>query len=180
MPVIPIDRSTIRKNPDAGSTRTYTPGAVQYTITSNLPLPERFSESVVLSSQTYGDKPEFAYRVTEHSALSFIHDWFITHPNGDTPFGVDMQFPWTATHHDPEPEWHYGYGDPELECLSCGAKTPSSDISYGFEDMECEWQECPECKGVNTFGNIEHEYMDDWELETWFASHKTEKGNQKQ
>lgn len=156
MPVIPINRSTIRKNPDAGSISTTLPGPIQCRVATSAPLPEIFSKITFLTDWDTGPVPVYRYLVNREEDLETVSAWLRLPEQKYMSSKIEIENIVHTFRHDPTPTWSFEYVDPGLVCGECGATVPHSGTIAEDEDGR-EYQVCPHCEETDTFGQIEYE-----------------------
>lgn len=155
MKIIRIDRSTIKKNPNAGNTQTVIEG----------------SKEVLFSVESY-DIPDIV-RKEPFIITSFIEEnGKLTNCSGviNGPLTPEQLSEWltikgfTVTirnnteviNHMPEPEYLYEYEDKEIKCKKCKNMINIDDIEHDeFEDTPVKI--CPICQHFDTFPEYRYE-----------------------
>jgi hypothetical protein len=159
--IVKIDRSSIKKNPNAFMTTTTIIESVDCTFKwSGYKKPEWFDqEGIVVTT------------VVQNSMDNFIEiEGIIKNPEQFKDYfkepGMTINYKnnFRDLHHRPEPEYLYDYEKTYVKCNHCKEKVEVQkiDIDYIFDgEDEVKVETCPLCFGENTFPNREFEKLSD-------------------
>jgi hypothetical protein len=157
MRIIKIDRSSIKKNENAGSTTTKVAAHWTYEVElKSLPPSELIAEKGAFIKR-------ISYRDMEHgvdtpmidSCTVVINDPKLIEEFAKLPDAIIKQENnYVDFKHSPIPKYSFDYENSEIECDSCGAKVKREDI---ISDVAGDWyyefsyEECPHCGEIDTF-----------------------------
>lgn len=154
MKIIKIDRSTIKKNSNAGSTRSYLQGPYHATFaieSDDIPAwllkapfyPTEWSEREM--------RGEISGKITEEMIEKFKTVKGLTVNIHREPIVID---------HFPEADYFYEYKETKLKCKFCKNKIDVDDIEEDWLD-DIPVMVCPVCRHINTFPDYKYEKIGD-------------------
>lgn len=162
MEKILIDKSSIKKNPNAGQRQLTLPvGQDIYWSYSGPDIPlelQREHTGIFISSE---DITEMTY-----SCEGFLdHEELVRLLPKDAKISISVRYT-KANFLHPEPKYSYNYDINQLvTCHECGGKVEFKEIQRvedysGLEESYREYDECPICEYENTF-NYEYQKIED-------------------
>lgn len=155
MILIKIDKKTIRKNPNAGSTVSY------------------ISNGYSAEFEIEGHIPKFI-----HKPPFYIEEWkkedgIFTYVRGKIIGAVEQRHLDKAPNlhliihndiitinHLPEPDYFFSYKETYLECKHCGSKIEIDQIVTDYED-DYQIQICPACNAMNSFPKYKYQTIEE-------------------
>lgn len=155
MILIKIDKKTIRKNPNAGSTITY------------------LSVGCNVEFEIEGNIPEFI-----HKSPFYIEEWekvngIFTYIRGKIIGAVEQKYLDKAhnlhliihndiitINHLPEPNYFFSYKKTYLECKNCKTKIEVNQIENDYE-KDYLIQICPVCNAMNSFPEYKYQTIEE-------------------
>lgn len=144
---VPIDRKSIVKNPNAGSTQTIQrTGKAQMRFTCKT-LPKVFTDglNVLITSVVIGDgKDECIGIIMDPDILKNIS------AHSEYGLEISVEYQHHVFHHPPEKTWFYKYKTINIKCVSCGSKIKTTDLKTEtiLDIMGDEYysdRTCPKC-----------------------------------
>ncbi len=137
-----INLSSIKRNPNAGSTRSYASGPVNITFEYEGEVPDYLIDGENFFMESWTEGPEgkrFTGVLKDHS----LQDKLIADKNGSVTVNSERN----VIHHMPEPSHHFNYEDTNVQCGQCEA-------TFDFNKLESDENElggysatvCPECE----------------------------------
>ena len=155
METIKILRSSIKKNPNAGSTVTYIKGlkTATFEIKGNIPDLVKEVPFFITEYQIEADSMIFARgSINGPIEPETLALWIKNIPN----LNINIDQGINRIEHMPEPNYLFEYETKELECEECGTFSNILHIS-----MEDGLPECPSCFRWGTFPEYEYEGIDE-------------------
>lgn len=150
MTIIPIDKSSIKKNKDAGSTQSHFFGVEEITFKTECTEQEfeelKNNKEVIVS--TWTDPNKGIVKVSGH-ILNMA-----TMPALPGQWLIDSKSNIETLYHFPTPEYSYQYENTPIECDNCKNKIPFKDIQHDcfrLDDEDVDYDICPICKQVDAF-----------------------------
>lgn len=151
MTIIPIDKSSIKKNRDAGSTRSHIFGVQETTFKVKCTVSEfdelkSQKEQVIITTWT-----EPINGIITATGHLFNADFYKI-LKGEWEVNVNNNI--ETISHLPIPDYSYRYENTPIECDNCKNKIPFKDIQHDcfrLDDMDTDYDICPICKQVDTF-----------------------------
>ena len=151
--IVKIKKDSIKKNPNAGQDTYHMPMAWETTFTTNLKppdLPSWLQEYV--REWSLGETSS----IDTKGIIGIVDDRFIDYAKSVIESGNRFSI---ESHRDiqtirsmtPEPEYHYEYENPKVNCSHCNAMVKVNDISEDEFDGDHLFQICPECGTLDTF-----------------------------
>lgn len=174
--LIRIDRNTIKRNPNAGSTQTLIPGNATFKFTFDVPFYETEIDFDNLNNTKGLPYDEFKLGVNCNLVSVSVDNDIATLviaatsnelpdlvSNGFRPKGVSLSMDRNVTvcDHSPEPDYFYEYEPAMIECMHCGHEFNHNELSsdsflVGDDFDEIFVQDiCPNC---NAGDCCEYEY----------------------
>jgi len=142
MTIIKIDRSTIKKNPNAGNTQTVVYGNAEVSFTIRGELPDHLVDggNVIITEWSKNDCSGFLFNPNDIGLLKKID-------------GISYKINKNSQliYHLPEPEYLFSYEDTQIPCNDCGNKVSIREIIEDENDDEDVYTICPHCKEIDTF-----------------------------
>ena len=155
MKIIRIDRETIKKNPNAGSTQSHMQGLreVTFKIESDN-IPEWFHKDPFYPTE---------WEIGKMKGLisGAITDEMIEKFKGVKGLSVDIKCNPITIEHTPAPDYFYDYEQTTLKCKHCKNKIAVDEIECDWILDEYEVEICPICKQENTFPKYKYERIED-------------------
>jgi hypothetical protein len=157
---IPIDRKTIKKNPNAGNTQSFELGQVDvglhaYNVDLQILCDDRIM--VLEYSATPEIIEEISARILDRSFLNDIEKY-------TKMYVIEQHRDIIQYSHPPEPEFFYNYEAVDITCSSCGATFPSNELQsdeiYDGETEHYSTEVCPKC-GAFDCCDVEYEKIND-------------------
>lgn len=163
MILIKIDRDSIKKNPNAGNTRTSIAGRVYYRFEFQGDIEDEFkSDGLVVTSW----EKDLDSMITE----GYVKDEetfkeLIARFNGDHRLSTNIEQDIKTLDHFPESEYLYEWAkETKVKCNKCGKEYLLDNlIIKEYEESGDEYAYCPE--DWNYLGRIEYEDISDVEKE---------------
>jgi hypothetical protein len=153
MPLIRIDRSSIKKNPDAGN---------------------EFTTIAHPAEATFEYEGEWPAEIKDGQDV-YITEYCLPHYGGDIippidkiklkrlfelGFKVNLSREVQTFQHLPAPDYLYQYENPLVTCSECQHTFPVNEIET--EDYDgIYFNQCPHCSAVDSFGEIVYEKIED-------------------
>lgn len=153
---IKIDRSSIKKNPNAGSTVSYIQGKDCATFTVKGELPDCLSvgkNCIIISLQ------ENKYEKIYHGRLisEGVIDELIKLKN----VLVERHFTNMPIYHDPIPEYSFEYENVEVICEYCHQRFMSDDFLIEDDGDYFTYNGCPKCGAYDCCGHVTYEKIEE-------------------
>jgi len=173
MVMIKVNRSTVKKNKDAGCTSTQVhTGQCISTIRfkgSRL-IPKYFDKLMKMLELTgRGGDPCVQYKYLINEDVNIEEMVYVIKMQGFQLLGVDQNQPTQAVAHPPTPNFSFNYEDPSVECLNCGSRfllsELESDCTSEHEAYDHSDEVCPNCKSWNCCDGVKWEQLTDEELQ---------------
>jgi hypothetical protein len=142
MTIIRIDRSTIRKNPNAGNTVTYLPGTKELTGEYIGTIPDHYLHRLIVTS-TDNEKQCFIANGDYSDILPLLRE--------DKRASITLTNEPIRCDHQPEPPYTYAYEATTVECGACHRHIIHSSIMNEWSDDGAHYYVCPVCNEINTF-----------------------------
>jgi hypothetical protein len=154
MIIVKIDRDTIKKNPNAGNTRTYLQGQKEasFKIESDN-IPEWLYKEPFFSTQ-------WSEEELEGTINGPITDEMIEKIKTVKGLSINIKCEPIVIDHFPEPDYFYNYEQTTIKCNHCKNKIDVDEIEEDWEDDYC-MQVCPVCEYFNTFPEYKYEKIED-------------------
>lgn len=148
--LVKIQRDSIRKNPNAGRTSfvVHGPSEIRFKYQGN--NPELLKNCTIISEHSSGEVEGYIDNPDDIKELANIPG-----------MKIEVKNNFTRHEHLPEPQYLYEYEDPKIKCSQCKEDIYISKIHTDYDDWDNEYTECPNCKGVNTFPEIQYEHIQD-------------------
>lgn len=162
MTLIRIDRSSIKKNPKAGNTKTVAqvgPREVNFTYRGVIPnyLKNADEHSVVILNELKGSAGQ---PPVYEGCLPVDYGAIFNLLMKDKNASIEVRSGMGVIDHMPEKEYFYKYENPQLECLCCHKVSALNDISYEDDGDGDQDYACPKCGEFNMF-KLEFEHIVD-------------------
>lgn len=155
--LILIDKSTIRKNPNAGNCSLPIAGPVHISFTMHQAPPQELvmSKSIIIREEPWpkGSPGEISGDILDPS---------VTEQLKGAGAIIDYYQEVMEVHHRPEPAYLYEYENPAIPCNECGESTLLSDIEERDCGLDGEYSctVCSKCGEVDSF-DIKYESITD-------------------
>lgn len=155
--LILIDKSTIKKNPNAGRTISQISGPIQicFSMANEPPIELVDSKKILITEYSLNlDGREYCEGIViDPGAIGVLKD-----AGADTERNQEV----IEFSHLPEPSFFYNYENPSVPCSECHQTTLLNDIKVrdGGIDGEYQYTICPHCEGIDTF-DIQYEPITD-------------------
>lgn len=146
MKIIKINKTTIRKNPNAGNTVTYINrgSSASFKIEGN--VPKFINKPPFFVEEWRIDNNKMVYASGKINGV--IDQTFIDKaPNLQITMYNDIE----TIYHQPEPDYLYEYKETYLRCSHCKNKVDVDEIQTDWVDDEYEITVCPVCEAENSF-----------------------------
>lgn len=157
MVVIKIDRSSIKKNPNAGKQFTNVQGMREVKFSCYLTVSEfeklNNTRGVIISE--YRDSPNS----DKLNVSGYLDDIEFASLLPDT-HEIEAKIHVEKVYHLPLPNWLYKHEDTKIICDECGSLVLYRNIEKDYDDDGVDFDVCPICKNVNTF-EYEFETIDE-------------------
>lgn len=152
MQIIPIKKSSIKKNPDAGKTEYSFFGGSTITGTWKGKMPKWLENKVHVLSASYpitsDTEYEFQMDRIDEALIKKITQ------SGNGTINIEHHYNHTTSMW-PEPEYTFEYHNPLIECSECSKQVRFKDIKSGCiineEGEEFNADECPSCGSLDSF-----------------------------
>lgn len=156
--IIKIDRSSVTKNPNAGSTSFVVMGAQEITFSFKGDFPDYLTDGENCFVKTAVHSPlgdSYECYLNDHSLLEKLL--------ADVKMSVNINKNNQVIHHLPEPKYLFKYEQKNVQCSECKQMVPYNLIVRdSFDDDEWNYHSlCPKCNKYDTFPEIEYESIDD-------------------
>ena len=169
---VKINRSTIRRNPDAGKTQSHVLRKIDYSFKflgnkkpkwmkekDGVYLEEYEHISGVIAGTTFVLKGRLTNKELTEILLRLIEQKDYKKLGGDLTITVDYDY--ETINHAPSPEYLYEYEKTFIKCSNCKAKIEVNEIVVDYIDDEVRVEICPKCHGYNTFPEYKYEKISD-------------------
>jgi phage FluMu protein Com len=149
--IVRIDRSSIKRNPNAGNTITFMPGLISVTFTfAGKPPKFMFKEPfVILETRNVNNE------IVEVKGILNAMPKQVGYPG--LVINVDREL--RSIEHRPEPNYFYRYELTKVKCDECGFEINTVELPFYYDDDGYEYCTCPRCKEMNSFPEIEYEEL---------------------
>lgn len=169
--LVKINKKSIKKNPNAGQTKTSVLVGIKATFDLKGELPNYFidGENVIIEE------------IKNNNSLNWLKEYFPTleyrgifiNPNNvqdlidkcikdKINIKYEITYNYTDITHLPEPIWFYKYRKTYVKCCNCKSKVSVDNIEHDYCDEVDVWYEkCPVCYSIGTFPTIKYEKIDD-------------------
>lgn len=152
MQIIPIKKSSIKKNPDAGKTEYSIFQGSTITGTWKGKMPKWLESKVhILSvslSLTSDTEHEFQMEQIDEKLIKRITE------SGNGTINIEHNYAHCSSMF-PEPEFTYEYHNPLIECSECSEQVRYNDIETRYvhneDGDEFNADQCPKCGALNSF-----------------------------
>lgn len=143
--LIPIDRRTIRRNPNAGATQSWLQGETMHEVLIDRYVPQSLlPKGVVMQSGQCGAH-EFTRVVSRDSeALNTLLEYLNAI---QCPYEFENKTPVQGYTHPPIPEFSFKYAAKQITCSECNAQFDHSELlsdTHGPDDYYTDTM-CPKC-----------------------------------
>lgn len=146
MKIIKIDKSTIRKNPNAGNTVTYMDGLKECSFEINGDIPE-FINHPPFFIQEWVEENNKLISVSGLVNGPMEQRFLDEAPN----LKINIHQEPIKVEHHPEPDYFFDYEETYLKCNNCKNKVEVDDIEADWVSDEYEIKICPKCGSENSF-----------------------------
>ncbi|MFT3750945.1 MAG: hypothetical protein QM768_21710 [Agriterribacter sp.] len=152
MKLIKIIRSSIRKNPNGGSTRSIVPGCktIRFRLEGQLPEHILSDDYIIVTCQS-SDFTE-GYLINEDKIPEMLK-------LKNCEIEVDNNH--KVIRHLPEPAYLYEYENPILKCDNCKGDVHLKDIEYDYDSEGNPFTMCPGCHTLSSFEEVEFERIEE-------------------
>lgn len=155
--IVTINRSSIKKNPNAGNTRLYGPSrqGIDFEIKGQWPDILKDGENCYIKSETWGEEK------TYHGSLfndDLVHE-LLTKKGLSIKISNNIQREYYNIR--PEESHLFTYNPFEIKCEACGKSSHPQDIETDYDDEGYRYIVCPKCKEINSFEKVTYEKIED-------------------
>lgn len=152
MTFIKINRDSIRKNPNAGRTRTYVQGRSTISFRIEGEVPKELNEGEDFYTTTWSTDFVEGVLINEEAVNTLRTLQNCTIEISREGYYLD---------HLPEADYLYEYENQVLVCENCHSEVPLNNVEDEYTYEGSHYLICPVCKGADTFGRLEYEEIKD-------------------
>jgi hypothetical protein len=166
MKIIKIDKSTIKRNPNAGSTQTIIKGPTEAMFKiegSHIPK-WIYKEPFIITEE---ERELVASKSKSKSAIIKRISGVINGPITSDQLGnwknhnltININFNHQVIDHFPEPDYFFNYKETYLKCKHCKNKVEIDEIETDWINDEYEVKICLICKAENSFPKYKYQTL---------------------